>query len=424
LVLRKTVVSLTFAVIVLGVAPALAQLAFRPGPTTIVAGQPQYFAVGDFNQDGIDDLAISSPASNTLTVLPGGPHGFGIGTAQTFGKELGGLAVGDLNQDDIPDIAVVDFVKSGFWVVFSNGDGTFSTPSFTSLRGTQWSIAIGDFDGVNGNDLAITDNVKRLVRIRLNDGNGGFSSEDPFTVSEYDFKVPPSPGRVVVADFNGDGLPDLGVLSLQGYGARKVTVLLGGRIGTVPDFTTIGSFLVGVRASHLISADINNDGFIDMATVNDFYPKYNGQDLTFVFDPGSGSVSGGALQLCPLQPGAFPTPCTPEILAAADLDQNGTTDLVVGVSGGDPDTGADVLQVFSGLGNGAFVQAQQLGLAGSSPGGLATGDFNGDGRPDIALATLNNNTVQLFTRATLIVSAGNVIAQWGIPAHVGVTLTA
>jgi hypothetical protein len=422
LVLCKTVAPLTFAVIALGVAPALAQLAFRPGSAIPVASQPQYFAVGDFNQDHIDDLAISSPGSRTLTVLPGGPDGFTIGTAQTFPKRLGALAVGDLNQDNIPDIAVLD--TNGVWVVISNGDGTFGAPSYVSLKGRPKAVAIGDFDGVNGNDLAITDYQKGVVRICLNDGNGGLCSQGDLTVSEYDFTVPPLPGSIVAADFNGDGLPDLGVLSLQGAGARKVTELLGGPIDTVPDFTTVGSFVVGVSANNLIAADLNNDGFIDMATVNDSYPTYNGQDLTFLLNGPNGFVSSGALQICPLQPNVFLPPCIPKVLAAADLDQNGTTDLAVGVSAGDLNTGADVLQLFSGRGDGTFLQVQQLGLAGSSPGAIATGDFNGDGRPDIALATLSNNSVQLFTRATLSVNVGNVIGQWGIPAQVNVTLTA
>jgi hypothetical protein len=416
LVFWKTVAPLTVAVIALAVAPAVAQLAFLPGSPVAVARQPQYFAVGDFNQDGVDDLAISSPADKTLTILPGGPSGFTVvGTAQTLDKQPGALAVGDLNQDNIPDIAVI--ASNGVWVVISNGDGTFRTPSLVSLKGTPKGVAIADFDGVNGNDLAITDNRNGLVLICLNDGNGNFSSPD-------DFVVPSSPGPIVAADFNGDGVPDLGILSLHGSGARNVTVLLGDRNGTTPNFTTVGSFVVGVRADDLIAPDLNDDGDIDMVTANYSYPAYNGQDLTFLLGRGDGFFNSGALQTCPLQITPFLPPCIPQVLVAADLDQNGTTDLAVGVSGGDADTGADVLEIFSGAGDGSFQQVEQLGLAGASPGAVATGDFNGDGLPDIALATLSNNWVQLFTNATLIVSAGSVTAGWGIPTEVKVTLTA
>jgi hypothetical protein len=416
-VLRNAVSSLTVAVIALAVAPALAQMAFQPASPVPVARQPQFFAVGDFNEDGVDDLAVSSPASKTLTILPGGPGGFTtVPTALTFDQQPGAIAVGDLNQDSLADIAAL--ASNGVWVIIGNGDGTFEVPSFVSLKGSSvTALAIGDFDGVRGNDLAIADKRNGLVHICLNDGNGDFSSQE-------EVLVPPSPGPLVAGDFNLDGAPDLGVLSLQGTGTRNVTVLLGDRVDMTPNFTTTGNFVVGVSAHDMIAADLDNDDVVDMVTANNAYPNLNGQDLTFLLSRGDGSFKGGALQICPFQQGVYRPPCVPKVLAARDLDRNGTTDLAVGVSGADPNPLADALEVFSGSGDGTFVQVAQLGLAGSSPGAIATGDFNGDGRPDIALATLSNNWVQLFAGATLIVNVGSAIARWGVPTQVNVTLTA
>ncbi len=87
---------------------------------------PASVAVGDFNGDGIPDLAIANYDDNTVSVLLG--KGDGTFQAQTtYGTGTGpdSVAVGDFNGDGIPDLAVANDDDNTVSVLLGKGDGTF-----------------------------------------------------------------------------------------------------------------------------------------------------------------------------------------------------------------------------------------------------------------------------------------------------------
>ncbi len=417
---RRTAVLLVLMVCALVPRPSAAQIVFRAGSSFPVAQSPRYFAVGDFNRDGIDDLAVSSPREKTVTVLLGGdPDGFKIGIAQSVGSIRNGrLAVGDLNGDGLLDIVVTD-ARWGLWVLLGNGDGTFRSPALVRVLGRSKGVAIGDF-GPNGNDLAVTDIKKRQVLLFENDGFGSFSVPAGFVPPGAPVKA----GSIVAADFNGDGRLDVAMLSEQSSSARQVAVLLGAG-GSPPQFTRVGSFTVGARPETLVLADFNDDGRMDLGTAN-AYPAYNGADVSFLISLGDGTFVSESLATCPTQlPNPIPTTlCAAAALGGDDLDSNGTTDLAVAVRGGDLVTGADVLELFSGSGSGSFTKVQTLPLSGPKPSAIAIGNFTGHGQRDVAVGSFENNTVQVFPSATLVVQVGSAIVQQGSSASINVNLKA
>ena len=144
--------------------------------------------------------------------------------AQNFaaGRYPASVAVGDFNDDGVLDLAVPlagsDSALSGLVaVLLGNGDGSFQAArSFVTGR---WplSIAVGDFNGDGLQDLAVANLGSVDISVLLGNGDGTFQGAQTFWAES-------APLSVVVGDFNGDGLPDLAVANLPS--SHDVSVLI------------------------------------------------------------------------------------------------------------------------------------------------------------------------------------------------------
>ena len=293
---------------------------------TALAGQfkpPVYYKVGtlpysivtaDFNHDGNLDLAVSDLGSNQISILLGRGDGT-FHTARTFSvPSCAGLAVGDFNGDGIPDLAVVEYANYGtgaLGIYLGNGDGTFRTgDSYRLGPGTVW-LAAADFNGDGYLDVAVANSgsddhgTDGSVMVLFGKGNGTLGK--PST-----YKLTGGPFAIAAGDLNGDGHPDIAVTTNAGFVAilmntgngkfkhtktyvaggepagvaiaalgrdgkghqdlvvscvQGVGVLLGNGDGTFGKETIYSTSGIGQAPSNAVVADFNGDGNPDIADV-------------------------------------------------------------------------------------------------------------------------------------------------------------
>jgi hypothetical protein len=197
---------------------------------TTISAYAYSVAVGDFNGDGIPDLAYvtawdSVTGVGWMTVELGNGDGTFRTVAETAatGQDPTSMAVGDFNGDGILDVAVANLMSDTATVLLGNGDGTFTPTAVSPVIGFEpYSIRAADFNGDGKADLAVANAGSNTVSVVLGNGDGTFTTG-----------LTPNAGNnpvfVVVGDFNGDGLPDLAVVdnsSTENYSLGYVTILL------------------------------------------------------------------------------------------------------------------------------------------------------------------------------------------------------
>lgn len=238
---------------------------FQPQKTLSVNYVPQSIAVGDFNGDGVLDLAVgqNEPTGGVITIFLGNGDGtFKPGIDYPAGPMHSGappsLVTGDFNGDGKLDLASSSgYGGSEISILLGNGDGTFKSPVQYSTGSQPQTIVAGDFNGDGKLDLAAADNAPgaNAVSVLLGNGNGIFQSQ-----VEYGAGV--DPYGVTAADVLGDDKLDLVTANLA---ANTISILKGNGDGT---FQANLDFPVGVSPRSVVAADFNGDGRVDLATAN------------------------------------------------------------------------------------------------------------------------------------------------------------
>ena len=246
---------------------------FQPPVTYGVGGStPVWAAVGDFNRDGILDLAVSVTTTNSVAILIGNGDGT-FQTAVNYPVEVSpqGLAVADLNRDGKLDLAVANQCghdpacrQGTVSILLGNGDGTFR-PQQSFLVGIfPLAVAVADFNGDGHRDLVLTlpcgtDGTCTSnggVGILLGNGDGTFQP-----VAVY-IGLGSDTAELGVGDFNGDHHADVVALDYQ---TSDITLFLGNGNGTLQSGV---SFPVGANPISVVVADFNHDKATDMAVVS------------------------------------------------------------------------------------------------------------------------------------------------------------
>ena len=290
------------------------------GSPFAVGASPDFVAVGDFNGDGKQDLAVVNEGDNTITILLGnGSGGFtpASGGPVAVGNNPYGVAVGDFNGDSIQDLAVPNFNDNTVTVLLGNGAGGF-TPSGNPIAvgASPTSVTVGDFNSDGILDLAVSNQNDSTVTILQGNGAGGFTAPEGTLIT-----VGSQPVSVVALDFNGDGILDLAVAN---QGDHTVTVLSGIGNGLFTPITPVPT--VGLGALSLVAGDFNGDGFPDLATSN-----LTSNTITLLLGDGSGAFHSSAAT-------TFAVGTQPSSLAVGDFNGDSLLDLAVTNQGDDTES--------------------------------------------------------------------------------------
>jgi hypothetical protein len=233
-----------------------------------VVGGPFMTVVADFNADGRMDLAVGTQTAGSRRVaLLAGNGGRGFGAPAYFGSFEStptALGVGDFDRDGKLDLAAgggtnVPPNANNLSILLGDGHGGFGTPTYFTVGQAPQSMSIADFNGDGFPDIAISNSIpvgtNSTVSVLFGDGKGGFAERLPLEIGIL--------GRGTgVADFDHDGHPDLVVAN---SGSNSVSVLLGDGKG---HFAPKVDFPVGTNPRKLAVGDLNRDGRADIVTPN------------------------------------------------------------------------------------------------------------------------------------------------------------
>lgn len=368
----------------LGTGTAL--LNWTSAKSPVVGPGPYAIAVGDFNGDGIADLAVTSKDNGTVTILLGKGDGTftpASGGPVTVGSAPVALLTGDFNADGNLDLAVVNSDDGTVTILLGNGDGTFTQAANSPITvGTKpRSLAVADFNRDGIADLAVANYGDGTVTILLSNGDGTFRQPAGSPVN-----AGTTPYSVAAGDFNGDGIPDLAIAN---GAADTVTILLGAGDGTFTQAPTSPT-TPGFAPTVVAIADFNGDGKADLAVAN------NGNNtVTILLGNGDGTFAQAANS--PVKVGT-----SPYSVVVGDFDGDGIADLAVAnASGNGPkSTYKGTVTILQGNGDGTFTPAPQSPVpVGNWPISIAAGDFNQDGIPDLAVTNYSSGTVSVLLTA-------------------------
>ena len=377
------------------------------GSPIAVGTNPQDIVVGDFNNDGNLDLAVLNVSDQTISILIGnGSGGFTAPRTYSTGNGPVALVVGDFNGDGNLDLAVANSQDRTVSIRLGNGDGTFNgrnSYSVTLLANSLTGLAAGDFNGDGITDLAALGSIAAggAVEILQGDGNGGFTN-----VTTTGIAVGNGPASIVTGDFNGDGNVDFAVANLSD---NTISVMKGNGSGTT--FTNFAgspfSTGAGTNPAAIASGDFNADGQVDLAIAE------SGKNRVDIFKGnGDGTFS--------LLAGATATGNQPVAIVAGDFNADGKLDFAV------TNQSDNTTTVMLGTGSGTvFTPATSspfaTGTGTTTPVAITTGDFNGDGTFDLAVANSGKNNVGILlnqlTDTSLVSMTGVSVPGDGISNH-------
>lgn len=342
-----------------GVASSVAFFPIRTQSSSLAFTQKLVFpnclgvAVGDFNNDGLLDVAWGSSEGYLYVSLGDGKGGF-QSPISSSGSGSAVMIAADFNGDGNLDLAVNDGATIAIYL--GDGHGNLTYKSLVSTYGGNSFLAIADFnqDGILDIYSAGWSTGQQWFEIDTGKGDGTFNYGSPYDTSFF-------PEFPAVGDFNGDGWLDLVISESQNNSMEFFS-------GSSSGFSDGGSIPDG--GENPIAADMNQDGKLDILDYG-----------CILLGKGDGTFTAGGCA----QYSGIP-------VATGDFDGDGQLDVALAASAYTP-----LLVIALGAGDGTFKASFEF-PAGLNGGPAAIGDFNNDGQLDVLT---NDGYLMLQTTASL-----------------------
>jgi VCBS repeat protein len=321
-------------------------------PQTFAQPKKGAVTVGNLTKGGYPSIALSTVSNQVYLYYGNGAGGFS-GPRRVYLPGGGGIVIGDVNGDGIPDL-----VSGAVDIALGSANGTFQKPIHYPVQGGGGVSNLVLADLRNNGLTDIVTNSSSAVSVLLSLGKGKYEDGKWITVSG-------GAGCGVAADYNGDGNPDLAVNNAQG-----VSILLGTGSASSP-FST-GATIPLANAGCLVTGDLNGDGIPDLLVPS-------GTAVVAFLGNGDGTFTQKSTTSIP----------TGGYVVLADFNHDGKLDFA---------TSGNLLAL--GNGDGTFQAPAPFMPSPPQPQGdltgIATGDLNGDGWPDLVLTNGFQNYIYIL----------------------------
>jgi len=303
-------------------------------------------------------FALALVGSATLALQQGAPRAFDrVLLLESTSETSASVSLGDVDGNGTLDVVLA---KGRHWplndvILRNDGKGHFTAENLADAPDKTYSAALADLDGDGDLDIVVSNDKPDRKLIYLNDGKGHFHVSGTFGDPDWNTRY------VTVADLNGDKRPDLIVANRSSNPAnpRPSFVCLNDGKAAFPSCTPLAT----QSATIIVAADLDGDGKIDLVVPH----RDGGQNLVF-WNDGTGKFTAAA----PVGPAVSQI----RAAAAGDINGDGILDLVVG----DEKNG---MFVYLGAGKRTFEAPVALGTGSGAPFAVGLADMNRDGKLDI-----------------------------------------
>ena len=348
----------------------------------------------------VDNTGCSLVGYSQYPFLPGynnsayvaGSTSFSAKVQFTSGTNPYGVAIGDIDGDGKADMVAANVTDNTISVYRNTStSGSITTSSFAAkvdfaVGVSPYTVAIGDLDGDGKLDIAVANNTGNSISVLRNTASSG-SITTSSLAAKVDFATGVNPMHLAIGDLDKDGKPEL--VSANYYSGTVSVLHNTSSTGSITSasFATKVDFATASHPYSIAIGDLDGDGKPEMAVSN------QGANSVSIFR--NTSTQGAITSASFATKFDYSTASNPYSVAIGDIDGDGKPDLVTCNNVGNTISILRNVSTTGTIGSGSFSTKVDF-TCGTGPYSVALGDFDGDGKVDIAVANSGATTISVF----------------------------